>query len=118
MRVGQSLDGLPSLGSGVRKDGAAGAQDTTVRASAAAESAPQAALARPLMEGAVKKANAALEKKSAAVEFVIDEESKRVIVRLVDRETRKVLRQIPNEEMLRIARFIDEMPGIGVAQKA
>lgn len=115
MRIGNSPEALPSLGNGARVDGRGAARASGVEEAPAVERPAQPAE----VAHAVKRANDSLAQKGAAVEFVIEEDSKRVIVRLVDRETRKLLRQIPNEEMLRIAKFIDEMStsSVGVNQK-
>ncbi len=52
------------------------------------------------------------------LEFTIDEESGRRLIRLVDRQTQEVLRQIPSEEMLQIAKALDKLQGLLVHQKA
>lgn len=38
------------------------------------------------------------------LQFSVDEESDRTVIRVVDSETKQVIRQIPSEEMLSIAR--------------
>lgn len=51
------------------------------------------------------------------LEFSIDEELERTIVKVVDRETGDTVRQIPPEEILALARHLaaldDEGPGVG-----
>lgn len=80
--------------------------------------------------GATRSAEAAREELDEAVdsvsrfvgndnlEFTIDEESGRRLIRLVDRQTQEVLRQIPSEEMLQIAKALDKLQGLLVHQKA
>ena len=48
---------------------------------------------------------------SQGIEFAIDDDSKRVIVKVVDRETREVLRQMPSQEALDIAKALDRTRG-------
>ena len=43
--------------------------------------------------------------------FIMDRETKRMVVRVVDRETDEVLLQIPNEQVLRIARKLSKRNG-------
>ena len=60
-------------------------------------------LAPELMQ-AVKAVNAAkLFGEDSELSFVLDRETKRLVVRLVEKDTRKVIRQIPAEEILRTA---------------
>jgi flagellar protein FlaG len=46
------------------------------------------------------------------LEFTLDEELNRVIVRVYDAETEEIIRQIPAEEVLRLARHIARREGI------
>ena len=46
---------------------------------------------------------------SKALEFEVDAETNRVVVRLVDTEDHRVLRQVPSQEMLDIARALERM---------
>ncbi len=50
----------------------------------------------------------------AQVQFTIDKDLGRTIVRVIDTETKKVLRQFPSEEMIAIARNIDRMRGTNI----
>ncbi|HEY8606499.1 MAG TPA: flagellar protein FlaG [Noviherbaspirillum sp.] len=70
------------------------------------------------LEEAVKSIKAAVEVKSQGLEFVIDDESERPIVRIIDTQTKEVLRQIPSEEALNMAKAIDRAAGLLVRQKA
>jgi len=79
-----------------------------------ARPAPDAAAARR----AAQQINEFLKSSSASVEFMVDERSNKVIVRVVDTETRQVIRQMPSEEMLAIAQALDRMTGLLLAQRA
>jgi flagellar protein FlaG len=40
--------------------------------------------------------------------FVVDRDTRKVLVRIVNKETREVVRQIPSEIVLRLARELDQ----------
>jgi flagellar protein FlaG len=59
------------------------------------------------IEAAVDTVNRALQPSNNALEFSIDKQSDRVVVKVVDSETGETLRQVPSEEVLAIAESID-----------
>lgn len=67
---------------------------------------------------AVKNINKALEDLSQNLEFTVDSDSNRTIVKVVDQSTKEVLRQIPSEEALEIAKALDQAQGLLIRQKA
>lgn len=52
------------------------------------------------------------------LEFIVDEESDRPIVKVVDQNTKEVLRQIPSEEAIELAKALDLSQGLLIRQKA
>lgn len=52
--------------------------------------------------------NRALQQSNKNLEFTVDSETERPIVKLVDSDTGEVLRQFPTEEALAISRAIDD----------
>lgn len=64
---------------------------------------------RSAVEAATAMANAALSVRDSALQFVVDPDTKAVVVRLVDTQDNQVLRQVPSEEMLAIAKSIERM---------
>jgi flagellar protein FlaG len=89
-----------------------------------AEAVRQAATV-PSMEQlseAVKNINKALETHSQDVEFALDSDTEKVVIKVVDRGTGKVLRQMPSEEALQIAKALDaamdKVHGVLIQQKA
>ncbi len=66
------------------------------------------------VEAAVEAVNRAMALNGAQVQFTIDKDLGRTIVRVIDTETKKVLRQFPSEEMIAIARNIDRMRGTNI----
>lgn len=68
--------------------------------------------------GAVKKLNDYVAPALQTIEFSIDDETDRIVVKVVDTETQQVLRQIPNEEVLAITKSLDNLRGLVISQKA
>ena len=67
---------------------------------------------------AAQEINDFLKSSSAGIEFQVDNQSERVIVRVVDTETKQLIRQVPTEEMVAISHALDRMTGLLLAQKA
>lgn len=67
---------------------------------------------------AVKQINEALKKLSQNLEFSIDSDARRTVVKVVDQQTKDVIRQIPTPEALEIAKALDRVQGLLVRQKA
>jgi flagellar protein FlaG len=87
-------------------------QDNPVFASA--PPVTQAAVA-----AAVQSANAYIqESTSSSLQFSLDQDSGRTIVKMVDTATEEVLRQFPSEEMLAISKSIDRMQGLLINREA
>ena len=97
--------------------------DSRVAAQAQAPALPAQAVA-PTRSGAesihevARQINAFLKSSSAGVEFAVDGQTDRVIVRVVDAETKQVIRQMPSEEMLAISLSLDRISGLLLEQKA
>lgn len=73
---------------------------------------------RQEIEDAVKQVNDFLKPINNSIEFQLDKDSGKTIVKVVDNVTKDVVRQFPSEEMLSIAKAIDKMKGLLVHQKA
>lgn len=52
------------------------------------------------------------------LEFSIDKDTGKTVVKVVDTGTKEVIKQIPSEEMLAISRALDKIKGLLVYQKA
>lgn len=70
------------------------------------------------LAGAVKKLNEYVAPALQTVEFSLDHDSKRMIVKVVDTATHKVLRQIPNEEVVAMSKALDKLQGLVIRQTA
>ncbi|WP_019141156.1 flagellar protein FlaG [Noviherbaspirillum massiliense] len=67
---------------------------------------------------AIKTLNKFVGTSSQGIQFSIDEETGKTVVKVVDSETKAVLRQMPSAEALSIARSIDKLRGLLIQQKA
>lgn len=85
---------------------------------AAAVEPPRSAPSPEQVTQALKSINKAMENLSQGLEFTIDNDSRRTIVKVVDRNTKDVIRQIPTEEALEIAKALDQASGLLIRQKA
>lgn len=61
------------------------------------------------LQGVVDSINKALKQSNKNLEFSLDPESNRSIMRLVDSETGDVIRQFPSEDAIAISKAIDRM---------
>ena len=70
------------------------------------------------LRNAASTANAAVKSLSNSLEFRIDQQSGRTVVRIVDAATQQLIRQLPSEEMLAIARALDKLQGMLIKDQA
>jgi flagellar protein FlaG len=71
-----------------------------------------------MLRDAVRTANEAIQQVTNGIEFSVDDDTGKMVVRVIDANTKEVLRQIPSEEMLAIARAIDSLQGLLISQEA
>lgn len=67
---------------------------------------------------AVRNINQTMQALSQDLEFSIDADSNRTIVKVVDQQTKEVIRQMPTAEALEIAKALDRVQGLLIRQKA
>jgi flagellar protein FlaG len=67
---------------------------------------------------AVKKLNDLVAPALQTVQFSLDEQSERMVVKVVDTASKQVLRQIPNEEVLAMSKTLDKLQGLMIRQTA
>ena len=71
------------------------------------------------LQSAVDKINQAMLQANTGVEFSIDTDSKRTVVKVVDSKTGDTIKQFPSKEMLAISQSIDQFQkGLLITQKA
>ncbi|MGB0127737.1 MAG: flagellar protein FlaG [Rhodocyclaceae bacterium] len=99
----------------------AGAQSPQVTPPVGTQPAPADAVQPTSTVEQVRNAVAQVQKAYAPLaqdlEFSIDKDTGKTVVKLVDSKTNTVLRQIPSEEILSIAKALDKMQGLLVNQK-
>ena len=71
---------------------------------------------RAQLDQAVSELNASPQVKTQGLQFSIDEDSKRTVVKVIDQETQEVLRQIPTKEALEIAKSFASAKGQLISQ--
>lgn len=69
------------------------------------------------LQDAVDHINNAMRQNNSNVEFTIDKDSKRTIIKVIESKTGEVIRQYPSEEVLAIAHAIDKMQQRGLLLK-
>jgi flagellar protein FlaG len=83
----------------------------------AAETQSQAADPRAVKD-AVAAANEAMKSIKSELDFSVDEDSGKTIVRVIDKQTGTLIRQMPSREMLEIAKALDRLQGLLVSNSA
>jgi flagellar protein FlaG len=68
------------------------------------------------LSDAVKQINETLKKLSQDLEFSVDSENNRTVVKVIDQQTKDVIRQIPTEEAMEIAKALDRVQGLLIRQ--
>jgi flagellar protein FlaG len=100
--------------------------DRTAAVAATKAAAAPATPARPnpaepdhaTLANAVEKLNTALRGMSQGLEFSIDQDTKRTVVKVIDQQTKEVIRQVPTQEVLEISKAIDRAQGLLIRQQA
>jgi flagellar protein FlaG len=71
------------------------------------------------IQSAVDKANQAMQQANTGVEFSIDKDTKRSLIKVVDTKTGETIKQFPSKEMIAISQSIDQFQkGLLLRQKA
>ncbi|BBP03866.1 hypothetical protein TPL01_04430 [Sulfuriferula plumbiphila] len=70
------------------------------------------------MKHALDAINKFLKPITSNIEFSIDPDSGRTLVKIVDTETNTVIRQTPSKEVLAIAKELDKLQGLLIREKA
>lgn len=73
---------------------------------------------RKQVEDAADKVQKFVANQASNLQFSLDEDSGRTVVKVVDASTKEVIRQIPSEEILAIAKALDRLQGLLIRQTA
>lgn len=115
--VSQVQNGVPRPAGGDQSAGAesvkssGGVQQVAQTSAATAKNAGE-------LDGAIKTANRFLDALSQNLQFSIDKDTDKTVVKLVDVNTKEVIRQIPSKEMLDLAKALDKLQGLLIKEKA
>lgn len=86
-----------------------------VVAAAAAKPAPPS---QEDVQRAIAEVNKYLKESSNGIQFSLDQDSGKTIVKIVDPETQTVIRQIPTEQAVAISKDLAKLQGLLVREKA
>jgi len=86
------------------------------------DSPPQTNEARPNsapqdVKQAVRQINREISNTDRFLDFSVDKETGKTIVKVIDRESKKVLEQFPSEDIVQIARSLGKLQGLFIRQK-
>lgn len=124
------MDNIQAMGSAAaaqqRTTAAYGTTSTATTAAAATAASKSAttvdkAAGEPELKDvrqAVSDINKAMQFMSRELEFSVDTDSKRTIVKVIDQQTREVIRQMPTEEALEIGKALEKVQGLLIRQTA
>lgn len=102
---------------GVAESQAAASQEAQPTAMPAVQQQQQAS--REQVEKAVEEMKKTVESSSANnLQFSIDEETGKTVIKVVDKQTGETIRQIPAEEIIALAKSLDKLQGMLLRQKA
>jgi flagellar protein FlaG len=90
-------------------------KDASNKAEAAKPATP---IDKPAVLEAVRKLNETVAPALQTVQFEVDEDSDKLVVKVVDKESKEVIRQMPSEEALAFSKTIDKLQGLVIRQTA
>lgn len=70
------------------------------------------------MAFAVDNLNKVIASSLQSIQFSMDEELGKVVIKVMDTETKQVLRQIPNQEVINISKNLARLQGLVISDKA
>ncbi|MDP2153011.1 MAG: flagellar protein FlaG [Methylotenera sp.] len=73
---------------------------------------------KAMLTAAVNKLNELVAPALQTVQFSMDDEAGRMIVKVIDTATQKTIRQIPNEEVLAFSKTLGRLQGLVVREQA
>lgn len=70
------------------------------------------------LKDVVNSINSVMKNLSSSLEFTVDSDSERTIVKVMDKQTNEVIRQIPSQDALELAKAVDRLQGLLIKEKA
>ena len=111
--AGRTADRVPVSSDAAAAQGAERAPATAVETA----NAVKASAAVPTLDQvneAVSQLNKSAQAKSQGLEFSVDSDTKRTVVKVIDQSTKEVLRQFPSPEALEIAKSLESKASTGL----
>lgn len=91
---------------------------TTLRPVDNAQNRQSTEVDKAALTTAVKKLNELVAPSLQSIQFSMDEEAGRMVVKVIDTSTQKTVRQIPNEEVLAFSKTLGRLQGLVVRERA
>ena len=121
-----AIQTLGNFGSGVPQPAAppANAQRAAVQQPATEAAVPamppaEQSPSKEQVQKAVQEIKKSVESSSSSnLQFSVDDETGRTVVRVIDKTTGDVIRQIPSEEVIALSKAMDQMTGLLLRQQA
>lgn len=95
-----------------------GASEVAAAPATDAATPAQPSASEAQLQDAVNAANDFIKPITNSVEFSLDKDANKMVVKVMDNATKEVIRQIPSVEMLAIAKALDKIQGLLIKQKA
>lgn len=92
--------------------------DVNTQATQAEEVKKTTPVDKAAVRDAVKKLNETVAPALQTLQFEMDEESEKLVVKVVDKQSKEVIRQMPSEEALAFSKTIDKLQGLVIRQTA
>lgn len=111
----------PPISVASNREGSAAADAVRVASSAGTTALPSKAteqVSAEQLKEATDRIKAFVQPINSGLEFAIDKDSGRTLVKVIDQQTKEVVRQIPSEEVLNIAKALDKLQGLFIQNKA
>ena len=70
------------------------------------------------LKDAVKTINDVMKNLASSLEFTVDSDTERTVVKVVDKQTNEIIRQIPSQDALDLAKAVDRLQGLLIKEKA
>ena len=112
----QQRTAVTSGGTTAAKPAAPATTDSKPTGKAASKEDAQSELRE--VKQAVSDINKAMQFMSRELEFSVDTDSERTVVKVIDQQTREVIRQMPTKEALEIGKALEKAQGLLIKQTA
>ncbi|PKB21733.1 flagellar protein FlaG [Janthinobacterium sp. 64] len=112
----QQRTAVTSGGATAAKPAAPAATDSNPTGKAASKEDAQSELKE--VKQVVSDINKAMQFMSRELEFSVDTDSERTVVKVIDQQTREVIRQMPTKEALEIGKALEKVQGLLIRQTA